>query len=765
MFIVSCLLHIKHTCPCEIVTKRVTSDKGSETPLNIFTDYAIIFFRLPGNLFFEKESNEETMSISEAASHRGHSGDFCCPRCNTPLLPQATFCSSCGERLDNKSALSSLLQDEQDIGTRYRITSLLRRRPRVNLYFALDNQQSRQAQQRMVAIRDIDITPLHDEARVQAIELVQQEYDLLRRWHLPHVMPVVDLRYFQGHLFVIASYPSKSSDTSTTGTSQNTGASTGNIRRLYTLHDFLQSGQGLPSEQQALKWIWNLCQALDGLHRHQIVIGELDPHTIILNENSVEAEPALMISWLPPHVRELLPPLQASTAPMSYFCAPEALQGKAEPRSDIYSLGAILYLLLTGSPPGDSTLRARGRLRTPRELNARTSPHVNDCVMQALAIEPAKRFESALVMSEALFNPRYSRLQTLKLNRRDNEVTDSPVATESDVETIRIDPLSQRHLARWRASRPQTATPNQIPHRPLTPRPTSQPQEVEAIQAEWQQQPIVSLQSVPLPATPPIDANREALPVTPGEQVNEKEANESRQVSSQDERTSPPPQTSQNLSMPTRKQHITGMMPATASKWLQKSRSEQVSVSVQSPIDAVETIDIDTHSQNKAATTWFKQLQRVILGQQQRAIMAAALVESPLRVQPNQVFTIRMHVVGRDEPTHPPGAKEGNRSAGLSSLVHGNTVSIEVRSVLHQSYAYVVQQATITIPAAGYVAEVTIPVQPLSSAPSGRRDQLHIFFLDEQRHPLYEKPFIVEVFVSHLVKRGHEGHHVLTIPF
>jgi predicted N-acetyltransferase YhbS len=30
--------------------------------------------------------------------------------------------------------------------------------------------------------------------------------------------------------------------------------------------------------------------------------------------------------------------------------------------------------------------------------------------------------------------------------------------------------------------------------------------------------------------------------------------------------------------------------------------------------------------------------------------------------------------------------------------------------------------------------------------------------------PLYEKPFVVEVFVSHHVKRGHEGHHVLTIP-
>ncbi len=629
------------------------------------------------------------MSISKAASHRGSSGDFCCPRCGTQLFPQATFCSSCGERLDKKKALSSLLQDEQDITNRYRITSLVRRRPNVNLYFALDNQQSRQGQQRMVAMRDIDINPLHDEARVEAIELAQQEYDLLRLWRLPHVMPVVDLRYFRGHLYIVSGYPLTASSTGTTGKSENTKASTGNVRRMYTLQDFLQSGQGLPSEQQALKWMGDLCHAVDGLHRHQIINGELDPYTIMLHENSGDAEPALMISWLPPQLQKLILPSHTLTTPKSNFSAPEALQGLAEPRSDIYSLGAILYLLLTGSLPDEASLRTRGRLRSPRELNGRISAHLNDCVMQALSIEPSKRFQSALEISEALFNPRYSRPQTLKPGRRVNKVTHPLAATDEDVETIRIVPPSQKHVDRWRASRPQTTTQGQIPHRPLTPRPTSQPQEVEAIQAEWQQQPVAPLQSLPVSATPTIDASIEAQSITPDEQVDKHEAANSR----------------------------------------------------------------------------FKQLQRLALGKQQRAIMAAALIESPMCVQPNQVFTLRIHILGRDEPKLPPGTQqEGDRLTWLSSLVHGDTLSIEVRVVLNQRYTYEVRQATVTIPAAGHVAEVTIPIQPLSSVPSGRRDRLHIFFFDQQRHPLYNKPFMAEVFVSHFVKRGHEGHHVLTIP-
>ena len=96
--------------------------------------------------------------------------------------------------------------------------------------------------------------------------------------------------------------------------------------------------------------------------------------------------------------------------------------------------------------------------------------------------------------------------------------------------------------------------------------------------------------------------------------------------------------------------------------------------------------------------------------------------------------------------------------------MNGDTLSIEVRALLNQNYTFVVQQAIATIPAAGCIAEITIPIKPFSNLPGGMRERLLISFLDKQRQPLYGKPFIVEVFVSQHVKRGHEGHHVLTIP-
>ena len=96
--------------------------------------------------------------------------------------------------------------------------------------------------------------------------------------------------------------------------------------------------------------------------------------------------------------------------------------------------------------------------------------------------------------------------------------------------------------------------------------------------------------------------------------------------------------------------------------------------------------------------------------------------------------------------------------------MHDDLVHVEVRSALHQNFTYIVQQAEVTIPAPGYVAEIVIPMQPFGPKSDGRREQLYIFFTDEMRRPLYAKPFVVELFVSHLVQLGREGHHVLPIP-
>src|SRR5207248_5772166 len=304
-----------------------------------------------------------------------------CGQCKAVLPPRATFCASCGERIAKKNTVL-LLHSETDIATRYRVTSLVRRRPYVSLFFAVDNQQ-----QRPVALREINIRGLTDDARTTACEAVQREYDLLRREHIPSVMPVIDLRHFQGHLYVIAGWPA------------NSGEKTA-VTQLHTLQDVLQSGMGLPDTQLALSWIEQLCASLDHLHHHQIILGDLDPQALILGGNSYNSGLALMVSWLPAAIRNLLPPTSAISNTTN-FSAPEALLGQLALCSDIYSLGAVLYLLLTGLPPEEPAFRLQHRLHSTSDINYKVTIRLDEFVMKALSLEASERYQNAIEMSRS----------------------------------------------------------------------------------------------------------------------------------------------------------------------------------------------------------------------------------------------------------------------------------------------------------------------------------------------------------------------------
>ena len=129
-------------------------------------------------------------------------GNVHCPGCDAILPPHAIFCGSCGERVGEEKKGPSPTQDGADATSRYSITSLVRHRPYVKLFFAVDNQQ-----QRMVVIRNIDISSLNEEAQAKASELTQREYDLLRQLGIAHVMPVIDLQESQSHLLTITGRP------------------------------------------------------------------------------------------------------------------------------------------------------------------------------------------------------------------------------------------------------------------------------------------------------------------------------------------------------------------------------------------------------------------------------------------------------------------------------------------------------------------------------------------------------------------------------
>lgn len=162
----------------------------------------------------------------------------------------------------------------------------------------------------------------------------------------------------------------------------------------------------------ALTIIDQLLDALEYAHGQDVVHGDVHLSTVYLGaEDAVHLLDVGVRRW-PPLV-ELLGTggAKALSMHMVAYAAPERLAlGEMGPRGDLYSVGALLWHLLTGAPPfgPDAHLAARAHLTAPRPRLADARPEVEwpaelEAFLQtAMASRPDARFASAAAMRAAL---------------------------------------------------------------------------------------------------------------------------------------------------------------------------------------------------------------------------------------------------------------------------------------------------------------------------------------------------------------------------
>ncbi len=98
----------------------------------------------------------------------------------------------------------------------------------------------------------------------------------------------------------------------------------------------------------------------------------------------------------------------ATVAGTPHYMAPEQFDGRADERSDIYSVGCLLYECLTGRPPFEGTMAAqllahRNHPRPdPRATNPAVPARLAAVVEKAMAVEPAERYQTVHEMHAAL---------------------------------------------------------------------------------------------------------------------------------------------------------------------------------------------------------------------------------------------------------------------------------------------------------------------------------------------------------------------------
>ncbi len=251
------------------------------------------------------------------------------------------------------------------------------------------------------AVKELLINPnTPEDERKSAIERFNKEIDLLFNLKHPRIPSLILSFQERGnYYFVMEFVPGR------------------------TLEKILEESKGPLDEEQVIKWMMQVCEALSYIHSRTppIILRDLKPGNVIVTPDGnvqlidfgiarkfdpnkrTNTENLGTISYASPeHLGSITTPGQRRSAQN-----PGKLV-QTDARSDIYSLGATMYHLLTNrepdpiqTPPSGSILAKNPRLRTVQIGNKVFCP-AEQVIIKAMQQDPAHRFQSAEAMRVAL---------------------------------------------------------------------------------------------------------------------------------------------------------------------------------------------------------------------------------------------------------------------------------------------------------------------------------------------------------------------------
>jgi serine/threonine-protein kinase len=279
--------------------------------------------------------------------------------------------------------MSEQLASGSVLANRYKIVKHLGGGGMGNVYLATDGHLAEAER----AVKEM-IGKFPDEAsRKKAIEDFQREASVLSKLEHPSIPTVFD--YFAtetGRYYLVMKY----------------------IKGRDLEQELKASETGWLPEETVVEWSIQLCEVFDYIHNLEpaIIYRDMKPANVMLDS---KLKRAMLVDF---GIARFVSPTQKNVTAIGTmgYAPPELFAGKVEPRSDLYSLGATMFHLLTGEDPQANPLLLFDFTRFPRpmQINPKLTKGIDEIIGKCVAHKPTDRFKSAAEMKKALEKHRYA---------------------------------------------------------------------------------------------------------------------------------------------------------------------------------------------------------------------------------------------------------------------------------------------------------------------------------------------------------------------